>query len=234
VGCAAHHQLPGPRAAAARRVRASRAAVPAPAAAAARDPRPEPGRAYVALGLAGIAIFAVFLFLTYYLQTVKGQSPLTTGLLFLPFVGCILVSSTVSNIVALPRVGPRVLIASGMLLSTAAMAHLAQLTVTSSFAAGVLPATLLMGLGFGMIFAPATNTATAGVRREDSGVASALVNTMQQVGGSIRLSALSTVALTTATTYLAAPTPARWPRRSRPLAATPRPSPWPPRCSAWE
>jgi MFS family permease len=63
---------------------------------------------------------------------------------------------------------------------------------------------LVMGLGFGMIFAPAINTATAGVRREDSGVASALVNTMQQVGGSIGTSALSTIALTATASYLAA------------------------------
>ena len=61
------------------------------------------GGAYVAVGLAGISIFGVFLFLTYYLQAVKGYSPLTTGLLFLPFVGCILVSSNVSSIVTLPR-----------------------------------------------------------------------------------------------------------------------------------
>ena len=89
------------------------------------------GGAYVAVGLAGISIFGVFLFLTYYLQVVKGYSPLTTGLLFLPFVGCILVSSNVSSIVTLPRFGPRVLIASGMLLGVAAMTYLTQLTVTS-------------------------------------------------------------------------------------------------------
>ena len=65
------------------------------------------------------------------------------------------------------------------------MSYLTQLTVTSSYAGGVLPALLILGLGFGMIFAPAINTATAGVPRQDSGVASALVNTMQQVGGSI-------------------------------------------------
>ena len=68
----------------------------------------------------------------------------------------------------------------------------------------ILPALLILGLGFGMIFAPAINTATAGVRRQDSGVASALVNTMQQVGGSIGTSALSTIALTATASYLAA------------------------------
>jgi hypothetical protein len=83
-------------------------------------------------------------------------------LLFLPFVGCILVSSNVSSIVTLPRFGPRVLIASGMLLGVAAMIYLTRLTVASSYPRGVLPAMLVMGLGFGMIFAPAINTAAAG------------------------------------------------------------------------
>jgi hypothetical protein len=66
-----------------------------------------------------------------------------------------------------------------------------------------VPALVVMGLGFGMIFSPAINTATAGVARRDSGVASALVNTMQQVGGSIGTAALSTVALTATATSLA-------------------------------
>jgi EmrB/QacA subfamily drug resistance transporter len=160
------------------------------------------GGAYLAVGLTGIAIFGTFLFLTYYLQVVKGYSPLTTGLLFLPMIACIMVSSNLSSIVALPRVGPRALIASGMLLGAGGLAYLAQLTVTSSYPGGVLPALLVMGLGFGMIFAPAINTATAGVARQDSGVASALVNTMQQVGGSIGTSALSTIALTATASYL--------------------------------
>jgi EmrB/QacA subfamily drug resistance transporter len=162
------------------------------------------GGSYAAIGLAGIAIFGVFLFLTYYLQVVKGYSPLTCGLLFLPFVGCILISSNVSSIVTLPRFGPRVLIVSGMLLGVTAMAYLAQLTVTSGYVSAVLPAMLVMGVGFGMIFSPAINTATAGVRPQDSGVASALVNTMQQVGGSVGTSALSTVALTATASYLVA------------------------------
>ena len=169
------------------------------------------GGSYVAVFLSGIAIFGIFLFLTYYLQEVKGYSPLTSGLAFLPMIGCILLSSNVSSIVTLPRLGPRVLISTGMLLGGAAMIYLSQLTVSSSYAVGVLPALLILGLGFGMIFAPAINTATAGVPRQDSGVASALVNTGQQVGGSIGTAALSTVALTAATSYLAA-------HRTEPLA----------------
>jgi EmrB/QacA subfamily drug resistance transporter len=162
------------------------------------------GGSYVAVGLSGIAIFGVFLFLTFYLQDVKGYSPVTSGLAFLPMIGCILLSSNVSSIVTLPRFGPRVLITTGMLCGTAAMAYLTQLTVTSSYLVDILPALLVMGLGFGMIFAPAINTATAGVQRQDSGVASALVNTMQQVGGSIGTSLLSTIALTATTSYLVA------------------------------
>ena len=160
------------------------------------------GGSYVAVGISGIAIFGTFLFLTYYLQVVKAESPLTTGLLFLPMIGCILLSSNLSSIALLPRLGPRVLIAAGMLLGAGGMAYLTQVTVTSSYASAVLPALLILGLGFGMIFAPAINTATAGVARQDSGVASALVNTMQQVGGSIGTSALSTIALTATAGYL--------------------------------
>ena len=126
------------------------------------------GGSYVAVGISGIAIFGVFLFLTYYLQEVKGYSPVTSGLAFLPMIGCILLSSNVSSIVTLPRLGPRVLITTGMLLGAGAMTYLTQLTVTSSYAGGVLPALLIMGLGFGMIFSPAINTATAGVQRQDS------------------------------------------------------------------
>ena len=162
------------------------------------------GSSYVAIGVTGIAIFGVFLFLTYYMQQVKGYSPVTTGLLFLPMVGGILVASTTSSVVLLPRVGSRVLIAGGLLLSGGGTAYLGQLTVTSSYLGHILPALLAMGLGFGMIFAPATNTATAGVPTNDSGVASALVNTMQQVGGSIGVSILSTVAASATTSYLLA------------------------------
>ncbi len=160
------------------------------------------GGAYVSVGLSGIAIFGVFLFLTYYLQLVKGYSPVTSGLAFLPMIACILISSNSSSIVLLPRVGPRALIVTGMVLGGSAMAYLTQISVSSSYAGSVLPALLVMGLGFGMIFAPAINTATAGVSRQDSGVASALVNTMQQVGGSIGTAALSTVALTATASYL--------------------------------
>jgi len=162
------------------------------------------GGSYVAVGITGIAIFGIFLFLTYYMQQVKGYSPLTTGLLFLPMVAGILIASTVSSVVLLPRFGPRALIAAGMLLGAGGTAYLAQLTVTSGYPGAIMPALIAMGLGFGMIFAPAINTATAGVPSQDSGVASALVNTMQQVGGSVGVSILSTIAGSATTSYLLA------------------------------
>ena len=162
------------------------------------------GSSYAAIGVTGVAVFGVFLFLTYYMQQVKGYSPVTTGLLFLPMVGGILVASTISSVVLLPRVGSRVLIAAGLPLSGGGTAYLGQLTVTSGYPGHILPALLAMGLGFGMIFAPAANTATAGVPTNDSGVASALVNTMQQVGGSIGVSILSTMAASATASYLLA------------------------------
>jgi hypothetical protein len=162
------------------------------------------GGSYLAIGIVGVALFGIFLFLTYYMQQVKGYSPVTTGLLFLPMVGCILIASTLSSVVLLPRVGARVLIAAGLLLGAGGTAYLAQLTVTSSYLGDILPALLAMGLGFGMIFAPATNTATGGVPIADSGVASALVNTMQQVGGSVGISILSTIGASATASYLLA------------------------------
>jgi EmrB/QacA subfamily drug resistance transporter len=160
------------------------------------------GGSYVAVGITGIALFGIFLFLTFYMQQVKGYSPLTTGLLFLPLVAGILVSSTLYS--ALPPVGPRPLVTVGMLLGAGGTAWLAQLTVTSGYLGDVLPALIIMGLGFGLIFASAVNSATAGVPIQDSGVASALVNTMQQVGGSIGISVLSTIAASATTSYLIA------------------------------
>jgi EmrB/QacA subfamily drug resistance transporter len=162
------------------------------------------GGSYVSVAISGIAIFGTFLFLTFYLQTIKGDSPLKTGLLFLPMIGCILITSNLSSLPSVLRLGPRVLIAAGMLLGVGGMALLTQVSLISSYVSTVLPGLLLLGLGLGLIFARAIATATYGVAREDSGVASALVNTMQQVGGSIGTSALSTIALSATATYLIA------------------------------
>ena len=152
------------------------------------------GTSYLAVGVSAIAIFAVFLFLTYYLQQVKDFSPIVTGLSFLPLTAGIVTASTSANIVLLPRFGPRPLVPTGMALGALGMFLLARLSPTSSYAGGVLPSLIVLGLGFGLIFAPAISSATFGVDRQDAGVASAMVNTMQQVGGSVGTALLSTLA----------------------------------------
>jgi EmrB/QacA subfamily drug resistance transporter len=159
------------------------------------------GMAFAAVGIAGLAMFGLFLFLTYYLQLVKHFSPVTSGLAFLPMIGCIIISSNTSNIVTLPRFGPRIVITVGMVTGFLGLSYLSRITVHSSYAGGVLPALMLMGLAMGMVMAPSMNTATAGVQPRDSGVAAALVSTMQQVGGAIGTAVLSTVAASVTASY---------------------------------
>ena len=151
------------------------------------------GGSFLAIGISGIALFAVFLFLTYFLQQTKGFSPIETGLAFLPMTVAIMVTATSVNIRFLNRVGPRPLLILGMVLGAVSMVWLAQISPTSSYVGHVLPALIIMGIGLGNIFAPGFATATYGVAPEDSGVASAMVNTMQQVGGSIGTALLSSI-----------------------------------------
>jgi EmrB/QacA subfamily drug resistance transporter len=163
--------------------------------------------AYLAVGIAGIAMFGVFLFLTYYLQQVLGFTPIQAGLGFLPMTGAIMTTATIANTVLLPRVGPRRLTTAGMLLATIAMLYLTGLSVDSTYAASVLPALLVAGVGFGLIFAPSFQGATFGVGPSDAGVASAMVNTAQQVGGSIGTALLSTLAASAASGFAATRAP---------------------------
>ncbi|HUA48443.1 MAG TPA: MFS transporter [Solirubrobacteraceae bacterium] len=161
------------------------------------------GGSYLSVLISGAGLFGVFLFLTYYLQKTLLYSPVVTGLAFLPMVAMIIIGSTTSNAVLLPRFGPKPLVPTGMLLAALGMVILAQLGVHSSYAADILPALLVTGLGLGLIFAPSINTATLGVGQEDAGVASATVNSCQQVGGSIGTAFLNTIATTAVTSYLA-------------------------------
>ncbi|MGX7678870.1 MFS transporter [Jatrophihabitans sp. DSM 45814] len=161
------------------------------------------GTAYLSIGIAGIAMFGLFLFLTYYLQLVRGYSPVASGFAFLPMIGCIVISSNTSNMVTLPRFGPRIVITTGMTLGCLALAYLTRIDVHSSYVTGVLPTLLLMGFAMGMVMAPAMNTATAGIAPQDAGVAAALASTMQQVGGSVGTAVLSTLAASATSSYLA-------------------------------
>jgi hypothetical protein len=118
------------------------------------------------------------------------------GLAFLPMVAMIMTSSITANVKLLARAGPRPLVPTGMLLGAVGMLYLTRLGPHSGYAGHVLPALIVLRLGFGVIIAPAIQTATLGVARNDSGIASARVNTSQQVAGSIGLALLSTIAVT--------------------------------------
>ncbi len=162
------------------------------------------GGSYLAIGLTAIALFGIFLFLTYYLQLTLHFSPVKSGLAFLPSIGMVMVASTVSTAVLLPRIGPRPLVPLGMLVAGAGAALLRQLGLHTSYASGILPGLILVGLGLGLVFGCAINTATFGARREDAGVASAMVNTSQQVGGSIGTALLNTIAASAVASYVLA------------------------------
>jgi EmrB/QacA subfamily drug resistance transporter len=161
------------------------------------------GGSLLAMLTAAIGMFAVFLFLTYYLQQTLGYSPVKTGFAFLPMIGVVIATSTTASTVLLPRLGPRRLIPVGMSLAAIGMVLFTRLDTHSNYASHILPGLLVVGLGLGLVFSTGFNTATLGVPREDAGVASATVNTAQQVGGSLGTALLNTVATTATATFLA-------------------------------
>jgi EmrB/QacA subfamily drug resistance transporter len=162
------------------------------------------GAAFLTLGIAGIGMFAVFLFLTYYLENTLGFTPVQTGLAFFPMIGLVMAGAVFSGAVLLPRTGPRPLVPIGCLLAAIGMVVLTGIGAGSSYGANVLPALLVTGAGFGFIFGPVQNAATSGVRSHDAGVAAALVTTAQQIGGSIGTAVFSSLATTAVAGYLSA------------------------------
>jgi EmrB/QacA subfamily drug resistance transporter len=161
------------------------------------------GGSYLTSLLVGLALFGMFLLLTYYMQGTLHYSALKCGIAFLPFSGGIVVSATLAAQL-LPRVGPRVLMVIGTVMATIGLVLFTQLGVHSGYASHLLPGMIVISLGMGLVFVPLTSTALIGVDEHDSGVASALVNTTQQVGGSLGTALLNTVAATATATYLAA------------------------------
>jgi EmrB/QacA subfamily drug resistance transporter len=160
------------------------------------------GGCYLAVFITGAGMFGCFLFLTYYLQNMLGYSPVKTGLAFLPMVACIMIAAQVSTIILLPRTGPQIPVAIGMLLGAGGMVWLTGIHLQGNYPVQVLPQIMLVGLGMGFVIAPAMNVATMGVPPADAGAASATVNTSQQVGGSIGIALLSSLATSAATRYL--------------------------------
>jgi hypothetical protein len=165
------------------------------------------GGAYTTILLAGAGIFAVFLFLTYFLQQQLGLSPLTSGLAFLPLTGVLVVTSTTVQTRIIERTGVKPLVLAGMTFCAAGMFLFTRLTPDSSYAANILPGLIVLGVGMGCIFAPAFSTATLGVEGGEAGIASAMVNTSQQVGGSVGTSLLSTIFASAVASYAASHVP---------------------------
>lgn len=161
------------------------------------------GGSFLAMLLTGAGMFGVFLFLTYYLQQTLEFSPIQTGFAFLPMTVAIVIAATGASTALLPKIGPRPLIGGGMLLAAVGMVSLTRIGVDTAYASHVLPGILIIGAGMGMVFASAMATATLGVEPSDAGVASAMVNTTQQVGGSIGTALLSTLAASAVTSELA-------------------------------
>jgi EmrB/QacA subfamily drug resistance transporter len=160
------------------------------------------GGSYIIFALVAAGLFAMFLFLVYYFQVVLGYSALKSGFAFLPFsAGIIFGAGVMSQL--LPRVGPKPLVVFGLVIALAGMLWLTQIDLETSYASHVLPAQLLMSFGMAGVFVPMSSTALLGVDSQDAGVASALLNTMNQIGGSLGTALLNTLYASAVTGYIA-------------------------------
>ncbi len=141
----------------------------------------------------GIALFALFYFLTLYLQNILGWSAIRTGVGFLPMTcGIIIAAGITSQLVS--KIGVRAPLIVGSCASVLGMLWITRITVSSSYL-DILGPLIVIALGLGFVFVPLTLTAVSGVQADEAGLASALLNTMQQVGGAIGLAVLATVAI---------------------------------------
>ena len=166
------------------------------------------GGSYLSSFMVGAGLLGMFLFLTYYFQGNLGYSALKSGFAFMPFSIGIIVAAGVSSRL-LPRTGPRPLMAGGFAAAALGMVWLSRITPDTTYLAHVLPAEILISLGMGLAFVPMSSTALFRVPAHDAGVSSALVNTTQQVGGSLGTALLNTVAASATATYLLSRTPSR-------------------------
>ena len=141
----------------------------------------------------GAVVFAMFYFLTQFLQNILGWSAIKTGVGFLPMSAAILAASVVTSRLV-GRIGIRVPLLVGPAAATLGLLWMSRLTVSSGYAA-VLGPLLVLALGMGLTFVPLTLTAVSGVTSDEAGLASALLNTVQQIGGSLGLAVLAAVAI---------------------------------------
>jgi EmrB/QacA subfamily drug resistance transporter len=146
--------------------------------------------------LQGAAMLGALLYLTLHFQIVMGMTPLVSGLASLPFAGSIIITAAiVSNLIG--KVGPRLFITVGPLLSAAGLLFLSRITADGSYVAQILPGQIMFGVGVAFVFVPLQNLALAGIQPRDSGVAGAALTATQQIGGSIGI-AVFTALYTTA------------------------------------
>ena len=145
----------------------------------------------------------MFLFISYFFQAVLQYSPLTSGLLFLPFSAGVVISAGIASQL-LPRFGPRWVTFTGFVMAVIGMSLYIRLTPESTYVSGILPSIILMSLGMGLIFVPLSATALYGVGDHDAGVASAVLNTAQQIGGSIGVAFLNTIAASATAAFVVA------------------------------
>ncbi|NQW90321.1 MFS transporter [Curtobacterium sp. VKM Ac-2861] len=151
------------------------------------------GGAYIVLAITGAGMFGIFLFLTYYLIQALGFTSLQTGAAFMPMVAALVVSASIIGVWATSRFGARVPVAAGGVIVAFGMFLLTRLQLDSTYLLNVVPALVIIGLGLGLVFSAVQIAALAGVETRDGGAAGAMVNTMQQIGGSIGIAVLSAV-----------------------------------------
>ncbi len=161
------------------------------------------GGAYLASFFVGVGLFAMFLFLTYFFQAVLGYTPLQSGLLFLPFSAGVIVSAGLASQL-LPRFGPRWVTGGGFGLAIIGMILLTRMTSGSGYVGEILPSLIIISLGMGLIFVPLSAVSLFAIGNHDAGVASAVLNTSQQIGGSIGVAFLNTIAASATTAYVVA------------------------------
>jgi EmrB/QacA subfamily drug resistance transporter len=159
------------------------------------------GGSYLMSLLFGMTLLGMFVFLTYYLQGTLHYSPLKSGFAFLPYSLGVIVSAAVAAQL-LPRLGPRVLMVTGMIMTAVGLILLTQIGAHTGYPSLILPAEIVTSLGGGLGFVALSSTALIGVADADAGVASGLVNTTQQVGGSLGIALLNTLAATATANYL--------------------------------
>ncbi|MEN9687340.1 MAG: hypothetical protein RL381_352 [Actinomycetota bacterium] len=161
------------------------------------------GGSYLGSLVVGAGLFSMFLFLGLYLQVILGYSPLKSGFAFLPFTAGIIVFAGIASQL-LPKFGPKPLMIPGLIAAGIGLLLLTRITPTTSYATHVVPSLIIMSSGMALVFIPLTSTSLHAVSHHDTGVASAMVNTSQQIGGSLGTALLNTVAATATTSFTAA------------------------------